>query len=84
VTLMVKNTPADAGDIRDTASVPGQEDPLRRAWPPTPVFLPGESHGQRNWQETVHGVTKSWARLKQLSTHSLKLKLKLGDVLIQT
>ena len=20
----------------------------RRAWPPTPVFLPGESHGQRN------------------------------------
>ena len=46
---MVKNTPADAGDIRDTASVPGQEDPLRRAWPPTPVFLPGESHGQRSW-----------------------------------
>ena len=24
------------------------EDPLRRAWQPTPVFLPGESHGQRN------------------------------------
>ena len=22
--------------------------PLRRAWPPTPVFLPGESHGQRS------------------------------------
>ena len=22
--------------------------PWRRAWPPTPVFLPGESHGQRN------------------------------------
>ena len=26
----------------------GQEDPLRRAWHPTPVFLPGESHGQRS------------------------------------
>ena len=26
----------------------GREDPLRRAWQPTPVFLPGESHGQRN------------------------------------
>ena len=24
------------------------EDPLRREWLPTPVFLPGESHGQRS------------------------------------
>ena len=24
------------------------EDPLRRAWQPTPVFLPGEFHGQRS------------------------------------
>ena len=23
--------------------------PCRRAWQPTPVFLPGESHGQRSW-----------------------------------
>jgi len=22
--------------------------PWRRSWQPTPVFLPGESHGQRN------------------------------------
>ena len=27
---------------------PSQEDPWRRAWRPTPVFLPGESHGQRS------------------------------------
>ena len=26
----------------------GQEDPLEKAWQPTPVFLPGESHGQRS------------------------------------
>jgi len=26
----------------------GQEDPLRRTQQPTPVFLPGESHGQRS------------------------------------
>ena len=26
----------------------GWEDPLRRKWQPTPVFLPGESHGQRS------------------------------------
>ena len=25
-----------------------QEDPWRRKWQPTPVFLPGESHGQRS------------------------------------
>ena len=25
----------------------GREDPLRRDWLPTPVFLPGELHGQR-------------------------------------
>ena len=26
----------------------GWEDPWRRKWQPTPVFLPGESHGRRN------------------------------------
>ena len=26
----------------------GQEDPWRSAWQPIPVFLPGESHGQRS------------------------------------
>ena len=25
----------------------GQEDPLEKGMVPTPVFLPGESHGQR-------------------------------------
>ena len=26
----------------------GQEDPLEKGWQTTPVFLPGESHGQRS------------------------------------
>ena len=26
----------------------GHEDPLDEAWQPAPVFLPGESHGQRS------------------------------------
>ena len=26
----------------------GWEDPLRRAWQPTPIFLPGEFHRQRS------------------------------------
>ena len=28
MTLVVKNLPGDAGDIRDAGSIPGQEDPL--------------------------------------------------------
>jgi len=35
----------------------------RRKWQPTPVFLPGESHGQRSLVGTVHGVAKSQTRL---------------------
>ena len=26
----------------------GQEDPLEEEWQPSPVFLPGESHGQKS------------------------------------
>ena len=33
----------------------------RRKWPPTPVLLPGESHGQRSLGATIHGVTESEA-----------------------
>ena len=34
----------------------------RRQWHPTPVLLPGKSHGWRNLVAAVHGVTKSWTR----------------------
>ena len=47
----------------------GQEDPWRRAWQPTPVFLPGESHGQRSLV-TVHWVSENRTQVKQLSTHA--------------
>ena len=36
-----------------------REIPWRRKWQPTPVFLPGKSHGRGAWQVTVHGVAKS-------------------------
>ena len=38
--------------------------PCRRKWQPPPELLPGEPHGQRTWWATVHGVMKSWTRLK--------------------
>ena len=47
----------------------GQEDPLRREWQPTLVFLPGEFHGQIAWQATVHVVAKSQTQLSNF--HSL-------------
>ena len=34
-------------DIRDAGWV--RKIPWKRAWQPTSVFLPGESHGQKNW-----------------------------------
>ena len=45
---MVKNPHANAGDVRDMSSIPGQKDPLKEEMQPTPVFLPGECHGQRS------------------------------------
>ena len=42
----------------------GQEDPWRRTWQPSPVLLPGESHGERSlagyspWGRTETGMTE--------------------------
>ena len=42
---MVKSLPA----IQDTwVQSLGWENPLERKWQPTPVFVPGESHGERS------------------------------------
>ena len=40
--LVVKNLPAEAGDRRDTVSIPGLgRFPWRGAWQPSPVFCLG-------------------------------------------
>ena len=60
VVLVVKNQAANTGDVRDVGWIPGlQKIPWRRAWQPTPVFLPGEPHGQRNLVGSMHRVTQS-------------------------
>ena len=44
--VALKDPPPNAGDVRDVSSNPGLgRSPGRK---PIPVFLPGESHGQRN------------------------------------
>ena len=46
---MVKNPPANAGRHKRLGFDPWIGNiPWRRAWQTTPVFLPGESHGQRS------------------------------------
>ena len=68
VALVVKNLPANAGDIRDTGSIPG----LGRS--------PGEGNGyllqysclenpmdRGAWWATVHRVAKSWTWLSDLA-----------------
>ena len=68
---VVKNPPANAGDIRDLGSIPGSG------------ISPGGVHGNplqysclKNpmdrgaWPATAHGVAKSWTRLKQLNMHA--------------
>ena len=46
---MVKNPPANSGDIRDIRFSPWvRKIPWRKAWQPAAVFLPGDVHGQRN------------------------------------
>ena len=67
----VKNSPANAGDLIDTGSIPR----LGRS--------PGGGHGnpfqysclenpmdKGAWQDTVHGVAKSWIQLKQRHMHT--------------
>ena len=74
VVLVVKNLPANAGDVRDACSISGRSNSGRP---------PGEGHGnplqysclenpmdRRAWQAAVHGIAKSQTWLKWLSMHA--------------
>ena len=56
------------------------ETPRRRAWQPTPVFLPGESHGQRSPVVHSPGGHKESDRTEHTNTESGGA---LGDKLTQ-
>jgi len=44
-----KESACSTGDAIDMGLIPGLgKIPWRRGWQPTPLFLPGESHGQRS------------------------------------
>ena len=65
VALVVKNPPANAGDIREVGLIlTVTKIPWRRVWQPSPVFLPEKSHGERSlagyspWGHTESDITE--------------------------
>ena len=65
VVLVVKNLPANAGDLRDAGSIPGlggspgggHGNPLQYSCLENPMY-------RGAWQATVHGVARSQTLLK--------------------
>ena len=63
---MVKNLPANEGDIRDPGLIPGSRrspggghgNPLQNSCLENPMY-------RGAWQAIVHGITKTQTRLKQ-------------------
>ena len=66
-----KESACSTGDIRRYEFNPRFRKILWwRAWQPTSVFLPRESHNRGAWWATVHKVAKSQTQLKRLGTHA--------------
>ena len=73
--LVVKNPPANAGDVRDAGSIPesrkspggGHGNPLQYSCLENPMV-------REAWQATVHGGCREADRLKQLSIHAQNTK----------
>ena len=69
--LVVKNLPANSGDVRDEGSIPRSgRSPGGEHGNPLQYSYLENLHGQRNQQATVHTVAKNQTRLKQLSMHA--------------
>ena len=67
---MVKNPSANAGDVRDTGSIPGsQRSPGEGNGNPLQYSCPENPTDRGAWWATVHRVAQSQTRLKQLGMH---------------
>ena len=49
---------ASACNAGDSGLIPGWEDPLEKGMTTTPVFLPGEAHGQRSLMDYSPSIYK--------------------------
>ena len=64
VVLVVKNPPANAGDIRDARLIPGSgRSPGEGYGTPLQYSCLDNSRDRGAWWATVHGVAKSWTRM---------------------
>ena len=70
---MVKNLPANAGDMVQSL---GQENLLEEEMATIPVFFLENPTDRGAWWATVRGVTKSWTRL---STHHHTVPYSIGS-----
>ena len=72
---MVKNLPANAGDISEVGSVPGSaRSPGGRNGNPLQYFCLEDPMDRGTWWATVHRVIKTWTRLSDIT----QLKLESG------
>ena len=73
-TSLVAKTVESLSTVWETGFSPwGGMIPWRRAWQPTPVFLPGESHGHRSLTGYSPGVAKSRTQLSDLTLRAGRL-----------
>ena len=79
--LLVKNPSASAGDVTEAGLIPRLGNiPWRRKWQSTPVFLPGEFHGQRSLVGYSSWDYKELDTTERLSTvYRVSLNFNLGD-----
>ena len=72
VVLVIKDPPANVGDIRDVGSIPGLGRTPGGGGHGNPLqYSCLESSMDRGaWWATVHRIAKSWTQLKQLSMHA--------------
>ena len=71
---MVKNPPANEGDVRDMGSIPGMgRSPGGGNVNPLRCSCLGNPMDRRSWWATVHRVTEKLTRLKWLSTRFIVL-----------
>ena len=76
VALELKNPPPNAGEVRDVVWFLGREDPLEEGMSTHFKYFYLENTMDRGpWWAMVHRVTKSWTRLKWLSTHKKEIEL---------
>ena len=72
VVLMVKNLPANAGDVREAGLSPGKM-PWSGAWQPTPMFLLRESVDREALQPMAYKIADGHSWIDLAGTKSLSL-----------